>query len=186
MSKVSSYLIIVETIGISKKLRSGGCLRSGFPPGWASKDWSQRKSILSYIEVGGWRNVSRIKISWAACLNLVNGIGRIMKMLSDLQCWSCVVEYMLQILWLVRATVQWDGHDDVMLSYWWSVYLWKLSMHKWILWSSGLGHSSGKWEVLGLTPTRGDFLFCLISVSKNLTIFIKKQNTWELKLFRWW
>ena len=38
------------------------------------------------------------------------------------------------------------------------------------LWSSSLGCSSGKWEVLGSTPTRGDFLFYHISVSKELFI----------------
>ena len=39
------------------------------------------------------------------------------------------------------------------------------------MWSSGLGCLSGKQEALGSTPTGGDFLFCLISVSKNLIIF---------------
>ena len=38
------------------------------------------------------------------------------------------------------------------------------------LWSSSLGHSSSKQEASGLTPTGGDFLFCHISVSKELFI----------------
>ena len=81
MHKVSSYLAIIESVVLKEKCKNllelvNVCTHS-LPSGEVSKEWTQEKNILSFIEISRRRNVSRIRIFWAACLNLVNSIGKI-------------------------------------------------------------------------------------------------------------
>ena len=87
MHEVPSYLATEELVDLEKKKevesekfsfssRADAYLHCDLPLGEVSTDWTQGKMILSFIEISGCRNISRIRISLAACLNLVNGIGR--------------------------------------------------------------------------------------------------------------
>ena len=81
MYKISSYLMMSESVVLKKIYKNllglVNVCTPVLPSSKVSKDWTQGKNILSFIEIRGGRNVSKIKICWAACLNLVNGIGKI-------------------------------------------------------------------------------------------------------------
>ena len=57
MHKVSSYLAIVESVVLKEKCKNlleiGKRLCHSLPSGEVSKDWTQGKNILSFIETSG-------------------------------------------------------------------------------------------------------------------------------------
>ena len=92
MCKVSSYLKIEELVHVSWKscakvvgLLNVCALISLIWQGVHGLDSREKYSVF-YRNQRGKECVSRIRIFWAACLNLVKGLGKC-EILSDLLCW---------------------------------------------------------------------------------------------------